>query len=140
MFENILLAVDGSEHALHAAHVASSLAKAMNSQTLRIVVAYETIPVHLGEPYMQEAINARLNETEQIMQKAVEAVGAVSAEIHTELIEGDPAEVIIEVAKTRDSNVIVMGSRGLGKLAGLLLGSTSQKVVSHAPCPVLIVR
>lgn len=88
MFENILLAVDGSEHALHAAHVASNLAKAMNSQTLRIVVAYEPIPVHLGEPYMQEAINARLNETEQIMQKAVQALGTLSAEIHTELIEG----------------------------------------------------
>jgi nucleotide-binding universal stress UspA family protein len=140
MFENILLAVDGSDHALHAAQVAASLAKAMNSQTLRIVVAYDPIPVHLGDPYMQEAINTRLNETEQIMQKAVQAVGAVPAEIHTELIEGDPAEVVIEVAQTRESNVIVMGSRGLGKLAGLVLGSTSQKVVSHAPCPVLIVR
>ena len=140
MFENILLAVDGSEHALHAAHVASSLAKEMSSQTLRIVVAYDPIPVHLGDPYMQAAINTRLKETEQILQKAVQALGAVSAEIHTELIEGDPAEVIIEVAQTRESNVIVMGSRGLGKLAGLVLGSTSQKVVSHAPCPVLIVR
>ena len=140
MFEHILLAVDGSEHALHAARVASNLANVMKSQTLRIVVAYDPIPVHLGEPYLQDAINARLNEAEQIMQKAVQALGAVSAEIHTELIEGNPAEVIIEVAQTRNSNVIVMGSRGLGKLAGLLLGSTSQKVVSHAPCPVLIVR
>ena len=140
MFENILLAVDGSEHALHAAHVASSLANAMNSQILRIVIAYEPIPVHLGGPYMQEAINARLNETEQIMQRVVQTVGSASAEIHTELIEGDPAEVIIEVAKTRNNDVIVMGSRGLGRLAGLVLGSTSQKVVSHAPCPVLIVR
>lgn len=140
MFENILLAVDGSEHALHAARVASNLANVMKSQTLRIVFAYDPIPVHLGEPYLQDAINARLNEAEQIVQKAVQAVGAVSAEIHTELIEGNPAEVIIEVAQTNNSNVIVMGSRGLGKLAGLLLGSTSQKVVSHAPCPVLIVR
>ena len=140
MFENILLAVDGSEHALHAARVASNLANVMKSQTLRIVVAYEPIPVHLGEPYMQEAINARLKETELIMEKTVQELGTVSAEIHTELIEGNPAEVIIEVAQTRTSNVIVMGSRGLGKLAGLVLGSTSQKVVSHAPCPVLIVR
>ena len=140
MFEHILLAVDGSEHSLHAARVASNLANAMKSQTLRIVVAYDPIPVHLGDPYMQEAINARLKETEAIMQKAVEAVGTISAEIHTETIEGDPAEVILEVAQTRSSNVIVMGSRGLGKLAGLLLGSTGQKVVSHATCPVLIVR
>jgi len=140
MFENILLAIDGSEHALHAARVASSLANAMKSQTLRIVVAYDPIPVHLGDPYMQAAINARLKETEEIMQGAIQALGTVSAEIRTELIEGNPAEVIIEVAQAHNSNLIVMGSRGLGKLAGLLLGSTSQKVVSHAPCPVLIVR
>lgn len=140
MFENILLAVDGSEHALNAARMAASLAKVMNSQTLRIVVAYDPIPVHLGDPYMQEAINARISETDQIIQRAVQAVGTVPAEVHTDMIEGDPAEMIIEVAKTRDSDVIIMGSRGLGKLAGLLLGSTSQKVVSYAPCPVLIVR
>lgn len=140
MFENILLAVDGSEHALNAARMAASLAKVMNSQTLRIVVAYDPVPVHLGDPYMQEAINARISETDQIIQRAVQAVGTVPAEVHTDMIEGDPAEMIIEVAKTRDSDVIIMGSRGLGKLAGLLLGSTSQKVVSYAPCPVLIVR
>ncbi len=74
------------------------------------------------------------------MEKAIEAVGDLSSEIHTEFIEGSPAEAIIEVATTRKSDVIVMGSRGHGTLVGLLLGSTSQKVVAHAPCPVLIVR
>ncbi|HET6598092.1 MAG TPA: universal stress protein [Anaerolineales bacterium] len=140
MFENILLAVDGSEHSLHAARVASDLAQAMKAQTLRIVVAFEPIPVHLGEPFMQETINARLGEAEAIAQKAVETVGTISAAIQTETLEGNPAEVILDIANAQNSNVIVMGSRGLGKLAGLLLGSTSQKVVSHAPCPVLIVR
>lgn len=140
MFENLLLAVDGSEHSLKAARVASNLAKVMNSQTLRIVVAYDPIPAHLGDPYMQDAINARLGETEEIIRRAVQAVGAIPANIHTEMIEGDPAEMIIEVANTRASDMIIMGSRGLGKLAGLLLGSTSQKVVAYAHCPVLIVR
>ena len=83
MFENILLAVDGSEHALNAARVASNLANAMNSQTLRIVVAYETIPVHLGDPYMQNAINARVDETELILQRAVQAVWGVSGQLYT---------------------------------------------------------
>jgi len=96
--------------------------------------------VYLGEPNLQGAINARLDDAQSILQKAVTAVGDVPGEIHTELIEGDSAEAIIDVAKTRKSDVIVMGSRGLGRLAGLVLGSTSQKVVSHAPCPVLIVR
>lgn len=139
MFERILLAVDGSEHALHAAKVAADLARCMKAE-LRIVAAYAPIPPYLGEPNLQRAINARLNEAQAILQKAVEVVGDVPGEIHTELLEGDAAEAIIEVAKTRNSDLIVMGSRGLGRLAGLLLGSTSQKVVSHAPCPVLVVR
>jgi len=140
MFERILLAVDGSENSFRAAKVAANLARAMNSAELRIVVSYERIPPFLGEPNMQQAINARLLDAQEILDKAAKVIGNVPAEIHTELIEGDPAESIIEVAATRESDVIVMGSRGLGRLAGLVLGSTSQKVVGHAPCPVLIVR
>ena len=140
MFERILLAVDGSEHAIRAAKVAAEMAHCMKSVELRIVVAYEPIPSFLGEPNLQLAINARLNEAQGILKKAVELVGNSHIDVHTELIESDAAEAIIEVAKTRNSDVIIMGSRGLGRLAGLLLGSTSQKVVSHAPCPVLIVR
>jgi nucleotide-binding universal stress UspA family protein len=140
MFKNILLAVDGSDHAAHAAKVATELAHCMESAELRIVVAYAPIPPYLGEPNLQVVIDARLNEAQNILQKAVDIVGDSKLDIHTELIEGDAAEAIIEVATTRHSDVIVMGSRGLGMLAGLLLGSTSQKVVSHAPCPVLIVR
>ena len=140
MFKNILLAVDGSDHALHAARTAAELARSMKSESLRIVVAFAPIPPYLGEPNLQNAIDARLRQSEDILQKAVAAVGNVPAEIHTELLEGDPAEAIIKVAATRGDDLIVMGSRGLGSLAGLVLGSTSQKVVGHAPCPVLVVR
>lgn len=140
MFKRILLAVDGSEHALHATRKAAELARLMKPQEIRIVVAYDPIPLYLGEPNMQIAITNRKGEAEEILNMAVKEVGSVPCEIHTELIEGDPASAIIEVANTRKSDVIVMGSRGLGRLAGLLLGSTSQKVVSYAPCPVLIVR
>ena len=140
MFQRILLAVDGSDHAMRAAKVASEMAHCVNSVELRIVVAYEPIPPYLGEPNLQTAIDARLDDAQAVLQKAVKAVGDIPAEIHTELIEGDATEAIIDVANTRKSDVIVMGSRGLGRLAGLVLGSTSQKVVSHAPCPVLIVR
>ncbi len=140
MFEKILLAVDGSEQSLHAAREAGDLARAMKSNILRIVVAFDNIPPYLGEPNLQQAIDARMKEANTILQKAQDAVGKIHGEIHTELIEGSPAEAIINVAKTRGSTVIVMGSRGLSTIAGLVLGSTSNKVVSHASCPVLIVR
>jgi len=140
MFERILLAVDGSEHGVRAARTAGDLSRAMNSQRIRIVVAYEPIPPYLGEPNLQQAIDARLIQAKAILEAAVKAVGETPAEIHTELIEGSPAEAIISVAVTRSSDVIVMGSRGLGRIAGAVLGSTSQKVVTHAPCPVLIIR
>ena len=140
MFKRILLAVDGSDHAMRAVKVASNMAHCVKAVELRIVVAYDPIPPYLGEPNLQVAIDARLDDAQAVLQKAVAEIGDVPCEIHTELIEGNPAEAILEVAKTRESEVIVMGSRGLGRLAGLLLGSTSQKVVSHAPCPVLIVR
>ena len=140
MFERILLAVDGSEHAAHAAKVASEMAHCMKSAELRIVVVYDPVPQYLGEPNLQLALNTRLKEAQAILKKAIELIGNSHIDLHTEMIEGNPAEAIIEVAKTRRSDVIIMGSRGLGRLVGLLLGSTSQKVVSHAPCPVLIVR
>ena len=140
MFNNILLAVDGSEHSLNAARMVSQLARSMNSAELRIVVVYNSIPPLLGDPDFQVVLNARLEETEKILQSAARAVGDVPSTVYTETIAGDPAESIVKIAETRKCDLIVMGSRGLGRLAGLVLGSASQKVVSHAPCPVLIVR
>ncbi|HUI89247.1 MAG TPA: universal stress protein [Anaerolineales bacterium] len=140
MFEKILLAVDGSDHSLRAAQEAGNLARVMKSDILRIVVAFDGIPAYLGEPNLQQAIDARMKEASTILQKAQNAVGKIPGELHTELIEGSPAEAIINVAKTRGSTVIVMGSRGMSAIAELVLGSTSHKVVSHASCPVLIVR
>ena len=140
MFDKILLAVDGSTHAEHATKIAAEMARNQKAKELRIVVAYDIIPPYFGEPNMQFAIDARMEEGQTILRQAVSAIGDIPCEIHTELIEGPAAEAIIDVATTRKSDIIVMGSRGLGKLAGLLLGSASQKVVAHAPCPVLITR
>ena len=140
MFDKILLAVDGSDHALHAARIAAEMARGMKSKEFRIVVSYDAIPTYLGEPNMQLALDSRKAEAEEILAAAIKEVGQVPGEIHTEIIEGDSAEAIIDVASTRQSDIIIIGSRGLGRLAGLLLGSTSQKVVAHAHCPVLIVR
>lgn len=140
MFQNILVAVDGSIHGEKAAQVAGELARAMQIKTLWIVIAYDPIPRYLGQPYLDEAISNRLNEAEKILQVAMDKLGAVPGIVRREILEGSPAEAILEVANTRNVDLIIMGTRGLGRLAGLLLGSQSQKVAAHAKCPVLLVR
>lgn len=139
MFKKILLGVDGSDHALRAAKVAGDLARIMNADLI-IVTAFDPIPSYLGEPNLQEAISARLHEANQVLENGIKAVGEIKGEISNEALEGSAAEVILEVARLREVDLIVVGSRGLGKLSGLLLGSQSQKIIQHATCPVLVVR
>ena len=139
MFKHILLGVDGSTHALKAAQYAGDLARAMQAE-LCVVVAYDPIPPYLGEPNLQETIGSRIQNASEILKAALQAVGEAPGEIKTEMLEGTAAEVILQVARVQNSDLIVMGSRGHGQLAGLLLGSHSQKVIQHAPCPVLVVR
>jgi nucleotide-binding universal stress UspA family protein len=80
------------------------------------------------------------NTAKDILAKAkgrAEARGARS--VRTETRAGEPAEMILSDAKERGADVIVLGKRGRGRLAGLLLGSVSQKVAMLAPCAVLVV-
>jgi nucleotide-binding universal stress UspA family protein len=140
MFDLILLGVDGSEHAQRAAKVAGDLARALKSREVRIVVAFDPIPSYLGEPNLSQAEAARTKQADDVLAQAKAALGPIPGQVQEETLAGSPAEAIVQVATTRKSELIVMGSRGLGRLQGALLGSNSQKVVSHAPCPVLIVR
>jgi nucleotide-binding universal stress UspA family protein len=140
MFNKILLAVDGSDHARHAAQKAAELARALKPTELRIVAAFNTIPMYLGEPNVQITLDTLRRDAKRILDKTLIEVGDVPCDVHTEILEGDAAEAIINVANSRKVDLIVMGSRGHGGLTGLLVGSTSQKVVTHAHCPVMIVH
>jgi nucleotide-binding universal stress UspA family protein len=139
MFKNILLAVDGSEHALNAARLAGEMAR-MAGANLWVVTSYDPIPVYLGEPNLSDIIAARTREAEETLNSAIVELGEIPAQLHREILEGPPAEAILNVAGVREIDLIVMGTRGLGRLAGALLGSQSQKVVAHAACPVLLAR
>lgn len=140
MFDSILLAYDGSTHAKRAAQVAAELARTAKAREIRILVAFESVPGFLGEPNLSQVIASRTMEAERIMEEAKSAIGNIPGGIAEEILEGSVAEAILNIAQSRKTDLIVMGSRGLGRLEGALLGSNSQKVVSLATCPVLIVR
>jgi nucleotide-binding universal stress UspA family protein len=139
MFKNILVAVDGSEHGLKAARVAGDMARCMQAD-LWVVVAYDPLPGYMGQPYLQEVITARMDDSEQIFSSALAEIGEIPEVLHKEVLEGPPAEAILAVEDTREIDLIVMGTRGLNRLASIVMGSQSQKVIANANCPVLLVR
>lgn len=139
MYKRILLAVDGSQHALKAAQLAGEMAR-LTEADLWIVNSFDPIPGYLGEPYISQVIAARTRDAEGIIEQAKSEIGDIPGQLHTELLEGPPAEAILKVAEARQIDLIVMGSRGLSRLAGVLLGSQSRNVIAHANCPVLVSR
>jgi nucleotide-binding universal stress UspA family protein len=139
MFERILIAYDGSEHSQRAAKIAGEIARMQNKVEIWLVCVMESIPPYLGQPYLQELIVAQTHAGEEFLKKARKIIGN-EITIHDELLFGPPAERILNVAENRDCNLIVMGTRGLSVLQGLLLGGQVHKVISHSKCPVLAVK
>lgn len=139
MFENILLAVDGSDHSLKAAKLAGDLAR-LSGGKLRVITAYEEVPSYLGEPNLSQTIAKRTAKAEEILDKATKEIGEIPGDCELEILNGDAAETILHVVDVYNMNLIIMGTRGQGGIKSLLLGSQSHKVVSTAPCPVMLVR
>jgi nucleotide-binding universal stress UspA family protein len=88
----------------------------------------------------QATVDAFRESAEPVVREAVAEAERLQPSVKHEgkTIEGHPAEVLLEEA--RDASLIVVGNRGRGGFASLLLGSVSQQVVHHAPCPVTVVR
>lgn len=138
MFKHILLAFDGSDHARKAALIAGECAREHDS-TVRVVVAVDPIQADLGEPNFSRVASERSLRGQELLEAAKGLVGS-GVDVHTELLFGLASDEIITVAEVRQCDLIIMGSRGLSALGGLVLGSHTQKVISRAHCPVLVVR
>jgi nucleotide-binding universal stress UspA family protein len=89
---------------------------------------------------LRELEAERRGELDRALQQAAEQLGDKVARTNRYTPTGDPAEEILVTAKDLDSDLIVMGARGLGGVERVLLGSVSEKVLHHARCPVLIVK
>ena len=144
----ILLATDGSKEAELAFASAADLSKKTGSE-LHVVyvghmplVSYESPgattldPDLLGRMQEDAKQEARTKLDEQ-MQQVGQTAGEV-AEMHARV--GRPDAGIVGLADELDAGLIVLGSRGLGRLRRALMGSVSDSVVRHAHCPVLVVR
>ncbi|MCR6546842.1 universal stress protein [Dehalobacterium formicoaceticum] len=141
MFKKIMVAIDGSEHSIKAIDASIELAKKENSQVEVIYVVPILTRYTRDYAQMMPKLESNLREDAQkIMNEATERFKDTGIEYTTSIKTGDAADEIIREAEQRGTEVIVMGSRGLGAISRFFLGSVSNKVLTHAPCSVLIIR
>ena len=136
---NILIPMDGSPAALSALEYAARRFRDSENTCLLIVNVQQRMP---SSRTVSKAMIAEYHErqSEGALAPAralVDKLGCV-AQFYARL--GDPAAEIVAFAKRTRSAEIIMGTRGLGRVSGILLGSVAQKVISLAPVPVVLVK
>ena len=138
MYERILVALDHSAVSDHVLAAAKELASMSKAKVWVLHLREREVIAQMGDVPAET-----VDEATQAVDGAVKELTGLGVEAHGEVRNttyGHAAREIMEDAKEHDVNVIVMGSRGRGDLAGLVLGSTAHKVIHLADRPVLVVR
>src|SRR5215207_9882114 len=138
----ILLATDGSEDAVLATRAAIDLCNETDSElhavhAWRFVAPYSAYPSGILKNY------TRLNEqaAQELLARQVSRIEEIGGTVKEALLrQGAPIDEILSLGEELQPGLVVIGSRGLGPVGSLLVGSVSEGVVHHAPCPLLVVR
>ena len=141
----ILLAIDGSDESKLAAQAATELSRETGSEVHLVYVLptpAQLIGHHLYSDEMRESlIGGAERDAETFLKEQAEKISSDGGKVaDTHLRSGDPDKEILRTAESLGVGLIVLGSRGLGAVARMLIGSVSDSVVRHAHCPVLVVR
>ncbi|MCI4346375.1 MAG: universal stress protein [Thermoplasmata archaeon] len=141
-FARITVAVDGSAYATHALEIAIELAGKFSSELIIVAVAPLTAYVATSEPWIPtEVLEGEVKHYRGIVDKSVERAQAAGLTSVTGIcLEGHITEELVDFVEKHPVDLLIMGSRGLSTTKRLLLGSTSDEVLHHVKCPVLIVR
>jgi nucleotide-binding universal stress UspA family protein len=153
VYRTILLAVDGSKHSSSAIHAAADLAQAFHSEVV-VVHARQIImstalfgadpigmPMIAAEGQMALVEQDFDADARHLVDRVTQAFADLHVKARGEVVSGrSAARLILGAADDCDADLIVIGSRGLSDLTGLLLGSVAHQVVQYANCPVLVAR
>jgi nucleotide-binding universal stress UspA family protein len=135
--ERILIATDGSAGAREAVEYGLDLARSSNASAT-VVYVWRARRPFVGDPFDQRDTSEGLRHANDVGDHALQVAADLGVETDVEILEGDPAARIIELARRSDADLIVLGSRNRGPLVAALLGSVSDDVVTHADRPVLV--
>ncbi len=145
MYTHILLTTDGSELAARSLEQGIGLAKALGArvtilnviQPLHVVAPPEVMIAFPAGEYEKHA----KNNADEVLQRAEKAAGEAGVDCQTlSVSHDDPWQAIVETAAGTGCDLIVMGSHGRAGLSKLVLGSETQKVLTHTKIPVLVTR
>ncbi|MDO7908288.1 universal stress protein [Paenibacillus sp. JX-17] len=140
MFKHILVAVDGSEHSMHALNTAKTLAVSLQGETA-MTVLHVNPSIAMNEPPVGVDVDDRIEEEgRHILEPAADLLAGSGITYEMAAAHGNPAEVICQAAREKNADLIIMGTRGHSLVKEMLLGSVSHSVIAHAPCPVLTVK
>ena len=139
-FSSVLVPVDGSPSSEAALDVACSIARDAKG---RVRVLHVREPhvylagrhVHLGHEPVEE-----LRDEEAVLRRAAEHARSYGLDVDVEMAEGDPVDEILAAAERTDAGTIVVGSRGTGGFARLVLGSVAERLMERSARPVLVVH
>jgi nucleotide-binding universal stress UspA family protein len=140
MFKNILVAIDGSKCARKAFERAVRMAEASGGSLTIIHVLQLPSTAGFGKKLTAEIEGFFRKDAKLFLAEHAQEAGMKGVRADTVLARGNPAQAILHAAESAGADVIIIGSRGLGGMKGLLLGSVSHAVVQHASVPVLVVR
>ncbi len=139
MFKKILVPTDGSKNAQKAVGVAVEFVKKYGDADTRVTVVHV-----ITGPEVWATVEARqdLHErvTEKFAKEALDAFEKAGIEVEAANMSGDPGTQIVNYAGKEDFDLIIMGARGATGFSAWVPGSVANKVVSRAPCPVLLVH
>ena len=129
----------GSQEALRFAATEARLRKAKLKLVSAWTLTYVAAPIGMMAPIDDALLPELQKNARAVIDHAVAEVfgDATDIEIEKTIAEGSPAQVLVDAAQGAD--LLVVGTRGHGGFAGLLLGSVSQQIAHHAPCPIVIV-
>jgi nucleotide-binding universal stress UspA family protein len=144
VFHRILVAIDGSEHAQRALSEAIDLAQLSKARLTVMTVQQKPSTLLVGGPVvppvdMRGLDEALQQEHEQLLESAIEQAPQDVSVVKV-LAQGAPASAIVEQARKDSNDLIVLGSRGRGEVASMLLGSVSHQVLQRSTAPVLVVH
>jgi len=138
-YQSLLVPYDGSEFSKKALQRAGEMAKADGGQVtvLYVIPRYE----EMMEFYRSDSIKKSLHaEAEKILGEATAIAAGLGISIRTEVREGHASDEIVAAARKFENDLIAMGTYGWKGVNNAIMGSTTNRVIAHATCPILVVK